>query len=148
MDNNLSYEIKLWPWLKKEQYFQIEEYFITKDKLLIVVKTNKQTNKLCVLMGVLALENWKRWAVTGTDLSLSLAERDDRGALRSTVSGGWMATQSFKNTERRYNISKHFYMRVCILECLKCVKYPWTISSLISPVTLHLQFQQLKMVLF
>lgn len=74
---------------------------------------NQSLSRPRVLICLLALENWKRWAVTGTDLSLSLAERDDRGALRSTVSGGWMATQSFKNTERRYTISKHFYMRVC-----------------------------------
>lgn len=139
--------MKLWPWLKTEQYFQTEKYFISKNKFEYssykgCQKTtgshNQSLSRLCVLIGLLALENWKRWAVTGTDLSLSLAERDDRGALRSTVSGGWMATQSFKNTDRRYTISKHFYVSVCILRCLKCVKYPWMISSLFSPVILHL----------
>ena len=80
---------------------------------------NQSLSRLCVLMDQLAWENWKRWAVTGTDLLLSLAERDDRGALRSTVSGGWMATHSFKNGARRHTISKHFYMRVCILGVLE-----------------------------
>lgn len=71
-------------------------------------KTTCSLSKQCVLICLLALENWKRWAVTGTDLSLSLAERDVRGALRSTVSGGWMATQSFKNTREKVHHIKTF----------------------------------------